>query len=282
MKRNILILFALAQVMLMRAQIAIYQPMDNENGEAIDTVLYSVGYDLAFVKDAGKQPYKPQHEQMTLDVGRHTACFFSYIVAKSDSIVGEEIKKGNKEIHSAGQISWRVYCDYPQKGQYQHLDRLGIDRFIITNDMPEPQWTLCADSPKTILGYSCQKATATVLGREWAAWYAEDLPIDAGPWLLRGLPGLILQAESADSCFCFKANGLAKGRQAQPIYYKGAKYEAISHKTLASVYKRYFADPVGYITNNPNVTVVTLDEKGNVTNKRLTTPYNMPDKGLCE
>lgn len=282
MKRNIIILLVLAQALFAEAQISISTGVDYEDGNAVDTVQYAVGYDYAFVKDAKKKPYKHIHEQMTLEIGSHAASFFSQVQFYCDSVASEAIKKGEHQFRFTNQVSWRMYSDYPAKGQYSYLERFGRDRFIMTEKMTEPAWTLCPDSVRTILGYQCQKATATFLGREWTAWYTEDIPLDNGPWLLRGLPGLILKAETADSCFCFEANGLTKSKDVKPLYYKGSKYEQIDRKTLASVYKRYFADPIGYITNDSNAKVITMDDKGNRTNDRMTSPYCLLDKTMMK
>lgn len=275
MKRNILILLALAETLLTRAQITIYHPIDYEPGLPVDTVQYAVGYDFAFVKDAAKKPYKPLREQMTLEIGGRTAHFFSQVAFQCDSIAADKMKKGDRQVKNTSQIAWQVYTDYPSTGQYSYLEKLGTDRFVMAEQAPAPAWTLCTDSVKTILGYRCQKAATAILGREWAAWYTEDVPLDYGP-------GLILQAESADSCFSFEANGLTKGRPSHPLYYKGEKFESLDRKTLKSVYSRYYADTIGCITNNPNVKVIMKDSKGNVTNGRMKWAYDLPDKTLCE
>ena len=60
---------------------------------------------------------------------------------------------------------------------------------------PDIAWTLLDDTV-TINGYHCQQATATFRGVEWRVCYTEEIPSSAGPWRLRGLPGLIVKAES--------------------------------------------------------------------------------------
>lgn len=42
-------------------------------------------------------------------------------------------------------------------------------------------------------------------GRTWTAWYAEQIPIDAGPWKLHGLPGLILKSTDNSATHDFEA-----------------------------------------------------------------------------
>lgn len=66
---------------------------------------------------------------------------------------------------------------------------------------PDIAWVL-ADDTLTVSGYLCQQATATFRDVEWRVWYTEEIPSSAGPWRLRGLPGLIVKAESGAHTFC--------------------------------------------------------------------------------
>jgi GLPGLI family protein len=66
---------------------------------------------------------------------------------------------------------------------------------------PDIAWTL-TDDTLTVSGYLCQQATATHRGVEWRVWYTEEIPSSAGPWRLRGLPGMIVQAENEAHTFC--------------------------------------------------------------------------------
>lgn len=50
------------------------------------------------------------------------------------------------------------------------------------------------DEEKTIGGYNCKKATTTFRNVNYVAWFTEDIPVPFGPWKLRGLNGLILEA----------------------------------------------------------------------------------------
>ena len=71
-----------------------------------------------------------------------------------------------------------------------------------SSGMPTPDiaWTL-TDDTLTVNGYHCQQATATFRGVAWTVWYTEEIPSSAGPWRLRGLPGLIVEAKSEAHTF---------------------------------------------------------------------------------
>ena len=124
---------------------------------------------------------------------------------------------------------------------------------------PEIAWTLSEDTV-TVSGYLCQQATATFRGMEWRVCYTEEIPSSAGPWRLRGLPGLIVKAESEAHTFC-----LAKlRREASPItapeqrpdvqrmkYAKLLKHrnEIYGNRQYAKNPAYYVPDLMGSITN---------------------------------
>ncbi|MCC3217850.1 GLPGLI family protein [Chryseobacterium sp. X308] len=53
------------------------------------------------------------------------------------------------------------------------------------------KWKILSDRKK-IGSYNSQKAVITYGNREWTAWFSNDIPINDGPYIFRGLPGLIV------------------------------------------------------------------------------------------
>lgn len=106
-------------------------------------------------------------------------------------------------------------------------------------------------------------AIAKFKGRTWIAWYTEDIPIDNGPWKLSGLPGLILKAHDSENDYGFTAVGLTTDKGSTPIYYKGKTFEPIDRKSLTSIYKKYYADPIGYLLQDAKYAAIVKikDEK---------------------
>jgi len=84
-----------------------------------------------------------------------------------------------------------------------------------TEPLNSPTWTISTET-QTIIGYHTQKATTRFGGRDWTVWFAPDIPISEGPWKLRGLPGLILKAETADGEFSLTATSVNRGTR-RPI-----------------------------------------------------------------
>ena len=100
-------------------------------------------------------------------------------------------------------------------------DKAGIiEMGVYSEPFSELKWKV-GDSIKTVLGYECIKATADYHGRMWTAWFAPEIPIHDGPWKLRGLPGLILEASEAKGHHRFTADGIEQSEMPMyPIYNK--------------------------------------------------------------
>ena len=81
------------------------------------------------------------------------------------------------------------------------------DRYRYAVEMDDLQWEL-ADSTKMVLEYECQLAVADYHGRKWYAWFTPEIPMQDGPWQLCGLPGLIMEAITADCEYGFTIKGI--------------------------------------------------------------------------
>ncbi|MEM5539399.1 GLPGLI family protein [Olleya sp. AS48] len=64
--------------------------------------------------------------------------------------------------------------------------------YLVTEALPKLDWDLNHPDTLKIGTYMCNKATTNFRGRNYIAWYTNDIPITFGPWKFHGLPGLIL------------------------------------------------------------------------------------------
>jgi GLPGLI family protein len=65
--------------------------------------------------------------------------------------------------------------------------------YVMEKPFPALDWKIWAET-KEIEHILCQKATVNYMGRNYTAWFSANIPFQAGPWKLNGLPGLILTA----------------------------------------------------------------------------------------
>ncbi len=232
--------------------------------EVCDTVRYEIAYDMTFVKGVWTDKVDTLTEPMRLEIGDRAMRFYSYAAFRSDSLNAVNAANGSNESLFGEFVSWQVYRNYPKDGCFTFLDDVSrVNYYAVTEPVKSPEWTPVADSVATILGYCCRLATAWYKGRQWFVWYADDIPMDAGPWKLCGLPGLILRAYDAKRQYVFEGTGMRNVTEPKPMMYQGLDYEPVSNATLVKEYKRYNADPFGYDRlYNPDVVIVTDDGSG--------------------
>ena len=98
-----------------------------------------------------------------------------------------------------------------------HYGKWGTEQRFYDEPLEEMTWVI-GDSTTNILGYECIKAETEYHGRHWEAWFTPEIPVSFGPWKLRGLPGLILNA-NAGKGFEFTATGIqSSDRILTPIF----------------------------------------------------------------
>ena len=68
--------------------------------------------------------------------------------------------------------------------------------------------------------------------------------------------------------------GIKTVDEPRPIYYKGEGYEEVNRKDLNGLYRRYYSDPVGYMTAGGKVTVKMQDRSGKSVAPPKGVPYN--------
>ena len=115
---------------------------------------------------------------------------------------------------------------------------------------PDIAWTL-TDDTLTVSGYLCQQATATFREVEWHVWYTEEIPSSAGPWRLRGLPGLIVKAESEVHTFCLaklrmEASPITAPEQ-NPDVHRMKYAKLLKHKNEIYGNREYAKNPTYYV-----------------------------------
>lgn len=99
-----------------------------------------------------------------------------------------------------------IFNDKVQNTLFMYSGIMGRDFYIkedsITNKF---QWVIVDSVKKTILNYNCKLALCKFRGREYRAFYTDELPFFSGPWKFGGLPGVILEVKSTNDWFSFEA-----------------------------------------------------------------------------
>lgn len=243
----------------------------------VDEVQFTVQYEATQVADT-LHPERAKVETVILQVGNKCSVYYSYAKFLTDSTLEVDKTTGasremiNEHLNQySSSINYQIYKNYPA-GKVTTLEALAASRFCCEEDNERPEWTLLADT-LTILSYPCRKATCHFKGRDYEAWFTPEIPRSEGPWKLHGLPGLILRATDRRSHYSFECTALRRANSEQPILFGDTGYEPISRKNLNRVYKRFAADPVGYIALTAPYVKVNFTGKDGKPEKGLS---NMP------
>lgn len=200
MKKNLFILLALLMTI---------------NSQAQEPALYHITYDCEAKSATGVAKLY----RWSLDIGKTTAVFYNdnergfnqdlaKLHVKGDPIKAlEQMDALDKKYPTKNSL--QVLLGSPQKDKYTYYNNILNSKLKYEEPMLKIAWQL-SDSTKTINGYECRQAQGSLYGRTWTVWYATELPLNYGPYLLRGLPGLILDAADTEGCFHFTLAGIEK------------------------------------------------------------------------
>ena len=160
-------------------------------------------------------PYKNENRlnadmNMTLDIEKGRTAFYSETAFMMDSLNRIAFNDNGETVdHDAygkltrllrGSCKDYILVENGNTARVQLSD--GILHLSYSDTYIQPEWTI-EEGNYSYRGYTTHKATCHFMGRDWIAWYTEEIPSSAGPWLLSGLPGLILKAQDSEMLFDF-------------------------------------------------------------------------------
>lgn len=101
-------------------------------------------------------------------------------------------------------------------------------------------WIILPEKDK-IGAFEVQKATLNFGGRNWTAWFANEIPIQDGPYIFHGLPGLIVKISDDQNNFIFNLTEI-KNLNGE-IYYR-TKGTEITWNQLKKMSENFYTDPL--------------------------------------
>ena len=139
-------------------------------------------------------------------------------------------------------------------------DKISRDNMLYTEPLPEIEWTL-RDGTREVIGYDCRRATCRFRGRDYEAWYTEELPLATGPWKFHGLPGLILAVnDTGDDGGIIRFEATRIRRAEVPVTMADLNYLTTSRKKFMATERKFMTDPIGYMQANSNIRITVRNE----------------------
>jgi GLPGLI family protein len=106
----------------------------------------------------------------------------------------------------------------------------------------------------------CQKATVKYGERNWTAWFSQSIPLQEGPYIFHGLPGLIIKISDDKNDYDFSLIKTINVDKNKTFYLRQGK--EISWETYEKIQRDYYSDPFSDIKAR-NIKYKVTDEKGN-------------------
>lgn len=162
---------------------------------------------------------KTRTEDMILFMGKNSSLFGSFSKIKheinEDRKIREKIQLSLSQRPKAividqSQSFWMTNTTYLHQFDTQKLHTTAIiayNPYLIEEKAPRIDWKILKDT-LTIAGLKCQKAIGELEGTNWEVFFTDEIAYSAGPYKLHGLPGLIIQATSADKNQIYTFNGM--------------------------------------------------------------------------
>ncbi len=264
--------------------------ISNFNGELrsarkliVDTAEYKIVYDVVFVRDPENPENKSKGRTLLLH-GKHSALYKDYYDVLADSVREEARRHGasqmeamNKALAVSGRkFKEEIVQDYPERGKalVQEYIASGEKRYI--DDGAVQEWVIL-DETRDIMGYECRKATCHYRGRDYEAWYTEEIPIYRGPFLFSGLPGLIVKIYDTDSEYDFSMIGFEKVTNPFPLYlYDDIGIEEVSRDDFRFLRAYRYENPAAVVLSGGPIKLNLTPEQEKELWKRLNSPrpYN--------
>jgi len=166
-----------------------------------------------------------------------------------------DLSYGMNNFFNAGYFASTLYKDY-KKNKIQVRDKISTHSFIYTDELKPQDWEILSDTA-TILGYHCQKAKCSWRGRDYEAWFTQEIPISEGPWKFYGLPGLITKLYDTKKHYSFELIGFQEIKE--PIDIKTPKdAQKIERKEF---YRMQFGEKANSIANADMAKVGLYNDK---------------------
>ena len=236
--------------------------------ETVDTVLFVAVYDYECRTQDAEGQGVTDRMQVVVQVGRTvTKSMPRSVYRLRDESEEDDVLADYQEAYLHMPTVWTGYPEgqatvrefiFPH--EYEGFERLrerlrvgasaGMGEQSSGMQTPDITWKL-SDDTLTVSGYLCQQATATFRGVEWRVWYTEEIPSSAGPWRLRGLPGLIVKAESEAHTFRLvelrQERGAITAPEQRPDVQRMKYAKLLKHKNEIYGNRQYAKNPAYYV-----------------------------------
>jgi len=159
-----------------------------------------------------------------------------YFNEKESRYTHSEEKSDESEGYAWRKEEYNVRRNFEKNTMNDAMEMLG-KVYIVEDSLPTPNWKILNDI-KDVAGHICMKAMIqdTVKKQKIVAWFAQDIPVNAGPERLYGLPGLILELDINDGAMTIEATKIENKKLTTeldlPKKQKGKKINDLAYQDM--------------------------------------------------
>lgn len=187
-----------------------YKPVIHNYTEVVtvDTAFLKVQYTMSF-RGLNEKDSQLLTDTRIVLVGKTARKDYSYWIDKREEENHTRIASGKSPYLSTESVANPFDLIILSDGVVQVNQRTLGNGPILSyeENRPSLKWML-QPGDTTVLGYRCSAAELHYQGRSYYVWYAEDIPVSAGPYIFDGLPGLILKVICLDGDYLWEATGI--------------------------------------------------------------------------
>ncbi|MDR6969073.1 GLPGLI family protein [Flavobacterium arsenatis] len=214
----------------------------------LDQSKFNVYYDYQYLRVPEKKTTQ-QIALTVLQIGNSYSKFSDVHKLQLDSLFIAYLEKDKiqaKEINVSLSIQAKVGFEIDIINQFQDSvfvfeQSISSDNYEFNVGKTKQHWKL-KEEFKEILGYKVQCATIYFGGRNWTAWFTNEIPLAYGPYVFGGLPGLILEVYDSKENFKFTFSGI--NQKPTSIYlYVTEKKTSITRPEFIKIEKKYHDKP---------------------------------------
>lgn len=147
-----------------------------------------------------------------------------------------------------GGYSWRnselkLYRNFEKDRKLDIIEMLG-KTYVVEDSLHTPTWKI-GNQIKDVAGYVCMKAETEdpIKKQKITAWFAQDLPVPAGPERYNGLPGVILELNLNDGDVVIEATKVTlKKNTPDDLKMPKTKGKKINDATYDNIIRQHIAE----------------------------------------
>lgn len=201
-------------------------------------------YDVVYKKDSTSNI--TTKENYILDIGTKETKYYTYDFFVADSLITNNIPFPKEMKLNTSDII--VHKNNNNEfSQYDLLENTVLQ--LQTNDIQK--WNLSQEK-KNVKNLSLQKAITTWGGRNWTAWFAEEIPFQEGPYKFHGLPGLIVEIYDDKKNYHFELVRSEKIKEEENQFIEMSEKMGIpiTWEKYKTAKLKYYESPVNFIKNS--------------------------------